>query len=497
MINGATGVRAAVVAPYVKEYGVEFLFYIILAISFWQILAAAFRLSRLIRLVPRPVFIGFVDGLAVIIAMGQIPQFQEVKAHPDDPAVWRDATTIGWMVFLTLVTILVSILMPKVPKIGPIFPPSMWGILWATIVEYALIRPVGYKTPQIGDLGDLEGGFPKFFFTDPQYEIPSFTGDTLSKIWFPALVAAAAGMCEALLTINVVNDITDTENPRPDQQLFALGVGNALGGLFGTMGGGATIGVTVVNLHSGSNGRYRISGVMTGITMLLIIVVLSPVIRLVPTSALVGVMAFTCFHTFDWPSIALVVASALPLRMRRHKWLRAHTKVRRWDAIIIVVVTAATLALDLFTAVVIGVALSAITYAWDSAATVKVDGTIVETEEGSQRKVYRVRGPIFFANALTLPAMFDPKNDPDTVELHFHDSEVHDFSGLHALNAVGEAYTKRGKRVHLRHLSDASTRLIRKADRLATAFTYEDGEVVEDGEVDLGPAHHFNVTKSS
>jgi len=240
MINGATGVRAAVLAPYVASLGVGYLFYIVVGISIFQFVASFFSLAKLVRLVTRPVMIGFVCGLAVIMAMGQIPAFYVPRT-----TTFNDATTIGWQVFIIVFSLLAMVAWPYVPVVGKALPPPLIGIFFAMALEFGIVRAAaGHRTPVVADLGKVGGGFPPFFWNDPQYSdvVPPLTLEVVGVVLQPAFVAAAAGMVEAVMTMEVANDMTETTNPAPDQQLLALGIGNLLCGLLGTMGGGATIG---------------------------------------------------------------------------------------------------------------------------------------------------------------------------------------------------------------------------------------------------------------
>ena len=403
MINGATGVRAAVLAPYVTEHGVGMLFYIVCMISFFQALAAAFRIAKLVRLIPRPAMIGFVNGLAVILALGQIGQFQ----YPDSDD-FLPGKVIGWMWFVVVVTVAASVFLPKIPKIGGALPPSLLGILAATIAEYAIVRPLaGVDTPTIGDIGEVSGGFPKFFWLDSQYDgqIPDLNWETVKTTIQPAFIAAAAGMVEAVMTMEVVNDLTETNNPNPNQQLFALSIGNFASGLLGTMGGGATIGLSMINCTNGANGRYRISGIVAAIAVLVMVLVAAPVIKVIPTASLVGVMVVVCTATFEWSSLPTIGASILPARVRS-LWCfaRVKRKIRRSDALVIVLVTLVTLFVDLFTAVAAGVLFTAAAYAWDRGHELRAEETLVKNADGTSTKIIHVTGDVFFASTMEVRA---------------------------------------------------------------------------------------------
>lgn len=240
MINGATGVRAAVLAPYVAQLGVGYLFYIVVGISMFQFIASFFSLAKLVRLVTRPVMMGFVCGLAIVMAIGQVPAF-----YVPQTTIFNDSTTIAWQWFIIIVSLLGMVLWPYVPYAGKVLPPPLVGIFLAMALEFGVVRAIaGHQTPVVADLGKVSGGFPLFFWMDPQYSnvLPPLTLEVVGKVVQPAFVAAAAGMVEAVMTMEVANDMTETNNPAPDQQLLALGIGNLLCGLLGTMGGGATIG---------------------------------------------------------------------------------------------------------------------------------------------------------------------------------------------------------------------------------------------------------------
>jgi len=477
MINGATGVRAAVIAPYVEEFGISFLFYIVVAISIFQFLASFLSLARLVRMVPRTVMVGFVCGLAIILALGQQLAFK----YPGEDR-WRDTTTSMWMLFVATCTVLATVFVPMIPYAGKVFPPSMWGIIAAIVVEFGIVRTAGYSTPSIGDVADAGGSFPTLFFLDDRYDIPPLNWDAVRKATVPAFLAAAAGMVEAVMTMEVVNDLTETDNPYPDQQLLSLGIGNFLAGMLGTMGGGATIGPSIINCTNGANGKYRLSAVIAAVFMLTIILAASPLISVIPTASLVGIMAVICFHTFEWNAVPVVFFSLLPQSWREVDWLNGHgvRKINRMEAAVIVVVTAVTVIADLFTAVVVGVALTACEYAWREGSSLSIQTVHVRNAEGGTVRVYRLSGPLFFASAMGFLKKFDPKHDPDEVEVHFQESQLHDYSGLHALNVIGQKYKKEKKHLRVRHLSLQSEKRLRKADALAEYFSYKLDGVAEE-----------------
>ena len=513
MINGATGVRAAIIAPYVLQYGNAYLFYIVITISIFQFLAGVFKLAKLVQLVPRSVMIGFVDGLAIILGMGQILTFR-VRPNPNTPLVGNatrvytkindmpfisDPTTLTWMWVYVVVVAATIKLIPLIPKYGERLPASLIGIGLVTFVEHVCLRPNNIKTPIIGEVAKVQGGFPILFFADPQYagQIPPyFSWETLSIVTMPAFIAAAAGAVEAVMTMEVVNDMTETDNQSPNQHLFALSLGNFVSALFGTMGGGATIGLSVLNCVSGANGMYRISGIVAGITVLIFVLAASAFIEAIPTASLVGVMVIVVTSIFDWESLQIVLTTMLPMRMRdkidaitlnlfgKKVSFSGHRKIKRSDAITIVLVVVVTLAQDLFVAVAVGIVYTATTFAWDVGTRMTITDEVVKDKDGNVvKKIYKMHGPLFFASAQRFVAHFKPKHDPKLIEIHFleADAYVDDYSAIHALNVVGEKYAKYDAKVTVRHLNLASKKLVKKSMKLVKSFTVE--EEAEDDDV--------------
>lgn len=263
------------------------------------------------------------------------------------------------------------------------------------------------------------------------------------------------------MTMEVINDLTDTGNPVPNQQLYALSLGNFISGLFGTMGGGATIGESVINILNGANGYYRISGLMAALTMFLFIMVAAPMIEAIPVASLVGVMFIIVFKVFEWDSLPQVFSAFLPQRIREHRFCRrwAIRKITRVDALTVIIVVVVTMLFDLFTGTAAGTLVTAACYCWETGFQVRARTSKVMDAKGQvKKKIYYIEGPLFFASAMRLPALFTPKEDPDMVEVHFsHQSAVvYDFSGIHSLNIVGQKYKELGKAVVIKHLGKSS-----------------------------------------
>jgi SulP family sulfate permease len=319
------------------------------------------------------------------------------------------------------------------------------------------------------------------FWLDPQYTgmIAPLNWETISVCIFPGFIAAGAGAVEAVMTMEEVNDRTETENESPNQYLFALSLGNAVAALYGTIGGGANIPMSVLALEAGANGRFRISGIVAGCTVFLFVMVAAPLIKIITVSSLVGLMVAVIIATMDWGSIWFVVLALLPQSCREHpKWLEladkypdisSKRKIRRVDAIVIVIVWIVTIVQDLFVAVAAGVAVTALAYAWDMGERFTVTSTIIKN---GKTKVYTVHGPVFFASTQRFVKMFRFKEDPDEIELHFDrdGSELVDYSALHAINVISNKYKKEDKKLTIKYLGERAEKMLAKAD---AAFTFE------------------------
>ena len=534
MINGATGVRAAVIAPYVVKHGTAYLFYIVLMISVFQVLAGMLKLAKFVRLVPRSVMVGFVNGLAIILALGQLFTFKD-RPNPNKPLPANttmpkmadipyisDGTTLGFMFMHIALVALLIIFIPKIPKYGKNIPASLVGLMFVTFIEWVFLRPNGVSTPVIGEVSTVKGGFPVPFFLDPQYtsDLPPLSWEVVGIVIFPAFIASAAGAVEAVMTMEVVNDLTETTNEAPNQQLIALSIGNFISGIYGTMGGGATIGLSVINCTSGANGIYRLSGIIAGIAVLVFILVASPFIEALPTASLVGVMVIVIHGTFDWESLQIIFTTFMPLRIRdiidrssmtffgKKVSFSGSRKIKRTDAITIILVTVVTLVQDLFVAVALGIVFTATAFSWEVGSDCYVDFEDVTDSSGKVvKRIYHMHGPLFFASAQRFVTFFNPKTDPDLIEVNFMEqgAVLDDFSAIHALNVVGEKYGKYDKKVVVRYLKFKSQKRAEKASKLIKSFSIESGEAMENkvqsSEAEEDPSvdkkSGFSETKSS
>ena len=423
MISGATGALAVVMVSLVAEHGVEYLFATVVLMGLLQIFAGVMRWGKFIRLVPHPVMLGFVNGLAIVIFLAQLTQFRT----PD--GAWLPPADIALMLGLVAVTMVVIWGLPKVTNI---VPAPLAGIA----VTAAIVIAFGLPTPTVGDMASIAGGLPTFHLP-----MVPMTLETFEIILPYALILAAIGLIESLLTLNLVGEITG-QRGGASQECIAQGAANTVTGLFGGMGGCAMIGQSMINVKSG--GRTRVSGISAALFLLAFIVVAAPLIERIPLAALVGVMFMVVIGTFAWNSARILF------------------KVPRIDAVVIILVTVVTVMTDLAIAVVVGVIVSALAYAWQNAT--RIRASTYETPEGA--KVYQINGPLFFGSAAGFAEMFDPKRDPSVVIIDFADSRVADQSALQAIEAVALKYEAEGKEIQLRHLSRDCHKLLTRAGHL-------------------------------
>ena len=437
MITGATGAVAVVVAPLVAQHGVIYLFPAIMLAGVLQMAVGGLKLGKFIRMVPHSVMLGFVNGLAIVIFMAQFSQF----TMKDGSAL----TQSGIIAFSVLigVTMLIMFVLPKLTKV---VPSALVGIVVATVIAMFAFP----DTITIGDKADMttmaDGLFSPFFVL---FDGIPFTTECLWIIFPFALKVAGVGLIESLLTLTLVDEITDTRGSG-NRESMAQGIANLATGFFGGMGGCAMIGQTMINLNSGA--RARLSSFIAAIFLLSFMLVLGELIAVVPIAVLVGVMFMVAIATFEWGS------------------LRVWNKVPRTDVIVIVVVSAITVVEDLAVAVLVGVIISALAFAWENALRIRARKYI--DEHGV--KHYEIFGPLFFASTTTFLTKFDPKNDPNSVIIDFEESKVMDQSAIEAINKVADKYTQEGKTIHLRHLSKDCVKLIKRAGEICEVNVLED-----------------------
>ncbi|MDN4054165.1 SulP family inorganic anion transporter [Massilia sp. YIM B02763] len=423
MISGAAGSMAVVIVALVARHGVQ---YLLATVVLGGILMAVFgllRLGKLIRMVPHPVMLGFVNGLAIVIAMAQLEHFREKTPHGE---AWLQGTPLMIMCGLVLLTMAIVYLLPRLTKA---VPPALVAILGVGVLGYAFQLP----TRTLGDLAQIAGGLPAFHVPTVPLDM-----ETLRIVLPYAALMAMVGLLETLLTFNLTDDITETRG-QPNRECIALGGANIVSGLFGGMGGCAMIGQTMINLSSG--GRSRLSGLTSGVMILLFILFLSPLIAHIPLAALVGVMFVVAQETFAWGS------------------LRVLGKVPKQDALVIVAVTVVTVFTDLATAVLCGVVIAALSFAWQHALEMRAD---VDDGEAGVR-TYRPHGTLFFASAAHFQELFAPATDPARVVVDCRHLHMADHSAIAAMESLVQRYDKAGKHLQVLHLSSRSRMLLQRA----------------------------------
>ncbi len=452
MISGATGALAVVMVALVAEHGVEYLFATVVLMGVLQVFAGVMQWGRFIRLVPHPVMLGFVNGLAIVIFLAQMTQFKVPKsANAAGSGIsgseWLSGEPLYLMLALVILTMGIIWVMPRITKVLPA-PLAGIGIVAAIVIGF------GLEVPRVGDLASIEGGLP-------QLHIPMvpLTLETLEIILPYAVILAAIGLIESLLTLNLVGEMTGKRGGA-SQECIAQGLANTVTGFFGGMGGCAMIGQSMINVKSG--GRTRIAGISAALFLLLFILVGSSVIEQIPLAALVGVMFMVVIGTFAWNSLRIL--RLVPLT----------------DAFVIILVTVVTVYSDLAVAVVVGVIVSALAYAWNNAR--RIHAKISENSEGD--KVYHIQGPLFFGSTDGFTELFDLNTDPDQVIIDFADSRVVDQSALQAIEAVAARYQVAGKQIQLVHLSRDCHALLSKAGHLM---------VDSDDDPDYGLAVNYSV----
>jgi sulfate permease, SulP family len=421
-----------VLVSLVKSHGVEYIFATVILAGILQISAGTLRLGKLIRLVPHPVIFGFVNGLAIIIFMAQLDYFKDTSGS------WLSGIPMYYMLGLVLLTMAIIFFLPKITKIIP-------ASLAAILTVFALVIAFGIDTKTVGDIASIQGTFPPF-------HIPSipFTWETLEIIFPYAAIVAGVGLIESLLTLNIVDEITETRG-RGNKEAVAQGAANVLSGLFSGMGGCAMIGQSLINVSNGA--RARLSGIVASIMLLVFVMFGSSLIEMVPIAALTGLMIMVAIGTFEWAS------------------LKTFRRMPRSDIFVMVMVTLVTVLLhNLALAVIIGVIIAALVFTWDNAKRIRARKYL--DDKGA--KHYEIYGPLFFGSVTAFNEKFDVQNDPAEVYIDFAESRVVDMSAIEALNKITERYHKMGKKVHLQHLSPDCKQLLKNAEEIIDVNVMED-----------------------
>ena len=444
MISGATGALAVVMVSLVSEgnamgnsdenLGLYYLFLTVILMGIIQVLAGLFKLGKFVRLIPHPVMMGFVNGLAIVIFLSQLGMFKQTVG---EEKVWLQGTSLGYMVGLVGLTMLIMWGLPKI-KATKKLPEALIAILIITgivIFSNLDVATVGSFIKDGGGEG-LKGGFPVPVL-ETFYNIP-LNFKTLQFIFPYALILAAIGLIESLMTLNLIDDLTETRG-NSNKECVAQGSANILTGLFGGMGGCAMIGQSIINIKGG--GRGRLSGITAAVMLLMFILFASSYIEQVPIAALVGVMFMVVIGTFAWSSFRIL------------------NKIPKTDIFVLILVSALTVIFDLAIAVISGVIVSALVFAWENARRIRARKRI--REDGA--KVYEIWGPLFFGSISAFNEKFDIKNDPESVEIDFIDARISDHSAIEAIFALVEKYQAANKKIRLKHLSEDCKVLLYKA----------------------------------
>lgn len=435
LVSGGAGATVVVLIALMKSHSIEYVFAAVALCGVIQFLVGLLKLGKFIRLVPQPVMFGFVNGLAVIIFMAQLEQFKTIV---NGQLTWMTGEPLLIMAGLVLLTIALVVFFPRITKA---IPPSLAAI----IVVFLLVFGFNIDTRTVKDIASVSGGFPPFHIP----KIP-LNFDTLQIIFPYALIMAGVGLTEGLLTLNLVDEITATRG-NGNRECLAQGGANMLNGFFYGMGGCPMIAQTLVNLSAGA--RARLSGIVAALTILLIIFFGAPIIERVPMAALTGVMIMVAIGTFEWVSFKII------------------NKMPKQDVFVGILVAVITILLhNLALAVLIGVIISALVFAWDSATRIRARKYV--DEKGI--KHYEIYGPLFFGSVTTFTEKFDVQSDPEEVIIDFKDSRVADMSGIEALNKLTEKYHKAGKKLHLRHLSEDCRLLLKNAEAVIDVNILED-----------------------
>ena len=436
MVSGGAGATIVVLIALIQSHGVQYLFATVVLAGIFQMLVGVFKLGKFVRLIPQPVMYGFLNGLAVIIFMAQVEQFKMTDAN--GVVSWLHGTSLYIMSGLTALTIAIVYFFPKITKVVP-------ASLVAILIVFAIVLGFNINTKTVADIAHVSGSLPSFHIP----KVP-FSLETL-KIIFPyALIMAGVGLIESLLTLSMVDEITNSKG-NANKESVAQGIANMTNGFFGGMGGCAMVAQTLVNLNAGS--RARLSGIIASITILIIILVGAPFIEKIPMAALVGVMMMVAISTFQWVSITIV------------------NKMPKSDIFVGITVALITIVLhNLALAVLVGVIISALVFAWDNAKRIRAKKYIDE----NGIKYYEIYGPLFFGSVTTFIDKFDPANDPEQVVIDFKESRIVDMSAIDALNKLSKRYAQLNKKLHLKHLSEDCRKMLKNAEAVIEVNIQED-----------------------
>ena len=445
MISGATGAMAVVMVHLVSQgntlggsdtAGLQFLFVTLVLAGLIQVAAGVLRLGKFVRMIPHSVMMGFVNGLAIVIFISQLGMFKS-------QGEWLTGSALITMIGLVGLTMAIMIGVPYVTKK---VPAALTAILVVSLlVIFGNVETETVRSFIVANGGDgIQAGFPSF-----NVPIIGFTFENFLFILPYAIILAAIGLIESLMTLNLIDELTDSHGSG-NRECAAQGLGNIVNGFFGGMGGCAMIGQSIINIKSG--GRGRLSGITAALALLFFILFGSSYIEQVPIAALVGVMFMVVIGTFAWSTFRIL------------------NKVPRTDIIVILLVTGLTVIFDLALAVLAGVVVSSLVFAWENAKRIRAR----KFTDNYGVKHYEIYGPLFFGSIELFNSKFDVQSDPDEVIIDFKDSRIVDQSAIECINKLTERYLKKGKNIHLRHLSSDCVKLIKKAEKICEVNVLED-----------------------
>jgi len=424
LISGGAGATVVTLIGLIKLHGLDYAFAAVAMAGVIQLIVGIFKWAKYIRLVPSSVMYGFVNGLAVIIFSAQLEQFK--TAAPDGQMEWLTGTPMMIMAGLVALTVLITWLFPKISKAVP-------SSLMAIIVVFTIVLVFGIETKTVGDISPISGSLPPFHIPN----IP-LTWETFMIILPAGAIVAAVGLTEGLLTLNLVDEITETKG-NGSRESLAQGASNILNGFFSGMGGCPMIAQTLVNLNAGS--RSRVSGVIAALAILMIVLIAAPIIERIPMAALTGVMMVVAFLTFKWSSFKIL------------------NKMPKTDVFIIILVTAITIIThNLAVAVLTGIIISGLNFTWQ-----KANELSVNTETSGSEKIYHLNSDLFFGAVASFEGIFDIKNDPKSVVIDFKNSEIKDMSALESLAKMTNKYAGLDKVLYLKNLNENSKKRVEKA----------------------------------
>lgn len=484
MVNGATGAFAAIISTFLPEpeedggngEGVEKLFPSVMLAGVLMLITGALGLSKFILLLPAPVMIGFCNGLAVVIGLAQLHPFEDSDTHE-----WKSGDELAWMLAITAASMITMEFLPKIPlKILKVIPSSLVAIIVAITMEFAIVRPTGSRTDTIRDVSEFtsDTAFPIPFFVDHRstdYDLNVITkdSDAILDVCIQGFLLALVGSIESLMTSEVVESFVKTPS-NGQRTLYAMGVGNVISGFFGGMGGNAMIGLSTINSLNG--GRGRLAPTCTALLVMISIMGAYPILNYIPVAALAGIMIVVVLHTFKWFSLKLLL-NLLPATVREKLGLKG--KIPRLEVIVILVVTLMSIFLNIAYAVIAGVAICSIHFAWVSGQNFQVDITEVPAES---KKIYTIEGPLFFTTANKLTKVMSADKDPVNVEVLFGASALTDYTAIATLHKIAVDYKAKDKNVHFKSLNISSQKIIEKAVSLVGAIEFSAKETMPKNE---------------